>query len=564
MKPKKPATSLRSDLIRSWVIMGTGTIAASFLVVGALFFTEYYNQNARIMDDLKIKAPVIARRLSSELLLGSKGMVDPVLKSLLIEFKIEDIHLAPEGVDCSQASLCTDSLNDSIAAYEKIPYLQNSRYVILSRPKFPFKSAINVSLFLFGTLPLLLLLGAGIFLQWSFLKKRLLKPIGMLLESGTNAVTNEWSTELQYIAEKLKTLLQERDKATEEAHRFKTESLVHDLSQRILHDLKSPLGTLGLMIETDLKDVPVETKDSIRRVLSRIRGIVDFNLKEYSADALSISKAITPSVGEETPSSSIGGAIKTILEEEEPKAKTRSVEIVCDIGRSAFQSFVPVSFSELCRVLSNLISNAVDASDAGGKRVFITTQMSDKTCEILVKDYGKGFSQDGLKLIESGERFTSKQTGTGLGLLTVRGIIQRAGGKLNIQSTPTGSLVRISLPRLDIPNWFFDITRCASEQIVALDDDATIKVRLDQMFPNSSIKVYQTEDEFMRKVTQDTNSLLLVDYDYGGSRNGLDLILSQGLTKRAVLVSGRIAYDPKIRSYAEKHGIRLFPKECLG
>lgn len=168
MSSKKPANSLRSDLIRSWILLGSGTIAASFLVVGGLFFTEYYNQNARIHDDLIMKAPVVSRRLSSELLLGSKGMVEPVLRSLLDELKIEDIHLSQEGVDCSQRNACIDNLKDKVSVVEKIPYLQNTRYVILARPKFPFRSAINGGLFVLGIVPLLLLLGGGIFLQWSF------------------------------------------------------------------------------------------------------------------------------------------------------------------------------------------------------------------------------------------------------------------------------------------------------------------------------------------------------------------------------------------------------------
>ncbi|MEI8231199.1 MAG: hypothetical protein WCG32_01325, partial [Actinomycetes bacterium] len=148
-------------------------------------------------------------------------------------------------------------------------------------------AAIPWSTLAVATLSLLGVLLGGIVLQWSAIRRHILRPINELLEGkAKNNASKLWPIEIRRIEDKLLGLLVERDRATNEAHRLKTEALVHDLSQRILHDLKSPLGTLGMMIETDLSQVPAETKDSIRRVLGRIRAIVDTNLKEYSADAL--------------------------------------------------------------------------------------------------------------------------------------------------------------------------------------------------------------------------------------------------------------------------------------
>ena len=100
--------------------------------------------------------------------------------------------------------------------------------------------------------------------------------------------------------------------------------------------------------------------------------------------------------------------------------------------------------------------------------------------------------------------------------------------------------------------------------MVALDDDTTIAKKLERVFSGRELRFTQTEPHFSAESVRDPDALLLVDYDFGGSQNGIDLIVGRGLTRQAVLVSGRISFDPGIRAQAERHGIKLFPKECLG
>jgi FixJ family two-component response regulator len=110
----------------------------------------------------------------------------------------------------------------------------------------------------------------------------------------------------------------------------------------------------------------------------------------------------------------------------------------------------------------------------------------------------------------------------------------------------------------------YDISKTSADSIVALDDDTSIQQRLEALFPNRNIKVFAPEDEFLKSARAAESSLVLVDYDYGGTRSGIDLILAEGLTRNAVLLSGRLSFDHQIRSTAQEQGVRLFPKECLG
>ncbi len=561
--------SVRTRLLRSWLILGATTIVASVFVLVLLIAVERGNQQSRVADDLRLKAGTISRRLSAELLVGERGDIDPVIAGLRQELSVGTIALLPPGVDCAKdASVfpCKNLVGSTFVwTTERLPHLPNSRFVFVGQGKTLLSAAIPWSTLAVATLSLLGVLLGGIILQWSAIRKHILHPINALLDSGAKTSNPElWPVEIRRIEDKLQTLLSERDKATHEAHWLKTENLVHDLSQRILHDLKSPLGTLGMMIETDLSQVPAETKDSIRRVLGRIRTIVDTNLKEYSADALARTSTPTAAiVSEEKPASTIGGAVRTILDEEQGKATRRGVAITYDLSRGIYQTFAPISFSELCRVFSNIIANAVDAAENGNKRVYITAHRTDSYCEVSIRDFGTGFDPTALQRVREGQHGSTKPNGNGLGLLTTKALVEKAGGQINIQSLADGAVVRIRLPLLETPLWVHDIYRTSASTILALDDDATMERQLSAIFPNKRVSVFQDEREFLTAASQDEAALPLVDFDFGGTRNGLDLIISQGLTRRAVLLSGRIAYDSKIRTTAEANGVRMFPKECL-
>jgi signal transduction histidine kinase len=79
----------------------------------------------------------------------------------------------------------------------------------------------------------------------------------------------------------------------------------------------------------------------------------------------------------------------------------------------------------------------------------IETSRARRTQEILIKisDTGKGIPDDILPLIFE-PFFTTKKVGkgTGLGLAIVHGIVTRAGGKIEVASSPKGVTFTIRLP----------------------------------------------------------------------------------------------------------------------
>jgi two-component system NtrC family sensor kinase len=107
-----------------------------------------------------------------------------------------------------------------------------------------------------------------------------------------------------------------------------------------------------------------------------------------------------------------------------------------------------VSTSELQQVFFNLINNAIDAMDHNGGTLTISSRQRDDDLFIAVSDTGKGIPEADLDRIFD-PFYTTKPVGkgTGLGLSICYGIIEKLGGKLEVESTVgKGTTFSITIP----------------------------------------------------------------------------------------------------------------------
>jgi two-component system NtrC family sensor kinase len=104
--------------------------------------------------------------------------------------------------------------------------------------------------------------------------------------------------------------------------------------------------------------------------------------------------------------------------------------------------------AQLNQVWMNVLVNAAQAIGTGAGEVRITTRCEGRTVMVSVSDNGPGISPEQLKRIFD-PFFTTKPVGegTGLGLSISHGIIERHGGKIEVESaTGKGTTFTISLP----------------------------------------------------------------------------------------------------------------------
>jgi two-component system sensor histidine kinase HydH len=100
----------------------------------------------------------------------------------------------------------------------------------------------------------------------------------------------------------------------------------------------------------------------------------------------------------------------------------------------------------LKEALLNLVVNAIEATPPGGE-VAVEVRPAGEGAEIVIRDTGRGMAAETLRRIGT-PFFTTREEGTGLGVVLARSVIAQHGGSLRYDSEPgKGTQVRVELPR---------------------------------------------------------------------------------------------------------------------
>jgi signal transduction histidine kinase len=134
----------------------------------------------------------------------------------------------------------------------------------------------------------------------------------------------------------------------------------------------------------------------------------------------------------------LGAVVAEVLESTPPPP---AVEVTVEDLGGALQA----DKAQMVQMLTNLITNGYQAMPDGGS-LRITRSESDGFVEITVQDSGGGFDAAVAEhLFEA--FFTTKATGIGLGLATVKHLAEGHNGTVSIENGPTGGArVTIRLP----------------------------------------------------------------------------------------------------------------------
>ncbi len=123
----------------------------------------------------------------------------------------------------------------------------------------------------------------------------------------------------------------------------------------------------------------------------------------------------------------------------------QNIELICDYDDDV--PFLMCHPDELNQVWTNLIHNALQAMDYKGK-LAISIKVVDKDIVVAIKDTGCGIPEDIMERIFE-PFFTTKSAGegSGLGLDIVRGIIEKHGGRIEIDTkVGKGTTFTVYLP----------------------------------------------------------------------------------------------------------------------
>lgn len=204
----------------------------------------------------------------------------------------------------------------------------------------------------------------------------------------------------------------------------------------LAHQLRTPLAA-ALLYTGNLRQPELGPADRVKvadRAIERLRY-----LERLIRDMLLFARG--DSLGRER--FGIRDLVGELVHTLEPLARARQLrfEVRCDCGELA----VLGDRKALGGALTNLIENAVQATDAGGV-VSLTVANDGESAFFRVADSGRGIEPaQQERLFEP--FFTTRADGTGLGLAIARGVARGHGGDITIESSPgKGSLFTLALP----------------------------------------------------------------------------------------------------------------------
>lgn len=261
--------------------------------------------------------------------------------------------------------------------------------------------------------------------------------LGIIFTDITKRIQTE--DELEKYREHLEQLVEERNKELKKAQLMllKKEKLaaIGQLSGSVAHDIRNPLGTVSNSIFY-LKKIGFEETDE--RVKKHIQ-IMDNELKradEIITDLMDFSRQNVPSLVEGDVTNLIEKLICNLSVPDNIKLKTNFTPNVTPF---------PFDSSQLSRVFSNLIINAIQAMADGGE-LSISTQNQDESVFIGFTDTGSGISDENIEKIFE-PLFTTKAKGVGLGLSIVKTFIEKHDGSIEVDSDiGKGTSFTICLP----------------------------------------------------------------------------------------------------------------------
>ena len=215
------------------------------------------------------------------------------------------------------------------------------------------------------------------------------------------------------------------------------------LAAGVAHEIGNPLNSMHIhlqLLERKLKKAVPDLYEAELRELIEI-STVEATRLDHTIDQFR--KAIRPSQPRGEPTE-INALIREAMRFLEPELNDRGLQLTLEL-HSALPP-LQLDPDQIKQAFYNVVKNATQATPSGGT-IIVHSDLTDEYVTVSFTDSGEGISADNMSSVFQ-PYFSTKKSGTGLGLLIIRRIIREHGGEIEIASEEgKGATVTLFLPR---------------------------------------------------------------------------------------------------------------------
>jgi nitrogen fixation/metabolism regulation signal transduction histidine kinase len=291
-------------------------------------------------------------------------------------------------------------------------------------------------------------LGAG-FGYW--MAERIADPVNRLTRATRRIARGDLdariaatsSDELRRLVEDFNRMAAELKQQRAELERTQRLEAWAEMARQVAHDIKNPLTPIQLSAE-HARRVNVDRgsplspvlDDCVTAILSQVKL-----LRQLSAEFSSFASSPTP----RPEPASVPALVEDVID---PYRTALSGRVAIDVEAGDDLPQVSLDRTLFSRALTNVIENALHAMPGGGRLTIRTSRIEGdgRWLVVQVTDNGVGMDQDAVARIFE-PYFSTKATGTGLGLTIAKRNVELNGGRISVESQRgAGTTVTISLP----------------------------------------------------------------------------------------------------------------------
>lgn len=210
------------------------------------------------------------------------------------------------------------------------------------------------------------------------------------------------------------------------------------LGAKVAHEVKNPLASVRALVEVLLEDASGRDRERLVVAASEVARIEQI-LGEY----LSLQRPL----GEHRPAAvDLGALLASLGLVLEAGASQREIELVVEHEAIAAGPGAWVDPTRLREALLNLALNALEASPPGARVTLRARPAEGERLRFEVLDAGRGMDAEVAARVGTAF-FTTREGGTGLGVVLARQVAEQHGGHLAIESAPgRGTTATLEIP----------------------------------------------------------------------------------------------------------------------